>query len=163
MAWNRNRLALIVAVDNNRCIGKGGKLPWNHPEDLAWFKSKTVGHAVIMGRRTHQSIGRPLPARKNLVISSTIKGGCGVEVVPDLASALNHVSEQDDMPFVIGGSTVYAEALPMATDLFITTVSMNVADGDAFFPLWDRRKWSQVQKIQGDHPDLTFEHVVRRT
>lgn len=127
------KLALIVAMGNNRVIGKDGKIPWYSPQDLRYFRGKTTGHSVIMGRKTHESIGRALPNRRNIVLSTQDIELDGCEVFGDLATALVSARETDDMPFAIGGQRVYEEALPFATDVFLTKIDVDV-DGDVFFP-----------------------------
>src|SRR4051812_25735768 len=116
-------LALVVAVANNGVIGKDGALPWRIPEDLRHFKRVTVGHAIIMGRKTWESIGRPLPDRRNLVVSRqrglTL---AGAEVVESVEAAVALAHENDPEPRVIGGSEIYRLTLPLATRIFLTEV-----------------------------------------
>jgi dihydrofolate reductase len=108
-------LALIVAVARDGIIGRDGALPWHLPEDLRHFKRLTRGHAIVMGRRTFESIGRPLPERRNLVVSRTLAAPPpGVELFPSLDAALAAARTTDPEPFVIGGAALYAEALPRA-------------------------------------------------
>jgi dihydrofolate reductase len=146
-----------------RVIGKDGTLPWRIPEDLKHFRRVTMGHAVVMGHRTHESIGRPLPGRRNLVLSR--RRGLelpGCEVVPDLDTALERAREGgDEMPMVIGGASVYEEALPKATDLFITEVSIEV-EGDTFFPQVDLAEFREVERTAAETPGVTFVHWARR-
>lgn len=131
---------MIVAMARGRVIGHADArghlgLPWHLPEDLKHFRKTTAGHAIIMGRKTFEAIGRPLPKRRNIVLSRSEASGLrerGVEVAPDLSSALALVAD-DPLPFVIGGGSVYAEALPLATRVYLTRVDREV-DGDVFFP-----------------------------
>lgn len=154
-------LALVVAVGPGGVIGKGGALPWHLPEDLKRFKALTLGHAVLMGRRTHLSIGRPLPGRRNLVVSRTPGAAfAGCEVAPSLEAALALVP-LDPLPFVIGGAALYAEALPRATHLFLTEVERPVEGGDAFFPPFDRGAWREVRREAGATPGVTFVDLER--
>ncbi|MGB8223815.1 MAG: dihydrofolate reductase [Polyangiales bacterium] len=130
----RAPLALIAAVARNGVIGKDGTLPWHLTEDLKRFKKTTVGHAVIMGRKTHDSIGRPLPGRRNIVISraaGAVFSGC--EAARNLDEAIALARSTDPCPFVIGGASIYEEALPLATELHLTTIDEDV-EGDTHFP-----------------------------
>ena len=144
------KLALIAAVSTNGVIGKDGGLPWHIPEDLKYFKANTTGHAIIMGRKTYDSIGRPLPKRRNIVITrnSELKID-GVEVVTSLEQAIELARSEDDEPRIIGGASIYEAALPMATRLFLTQVNQDI-DGDTFFPKYDESAWTEVQRQPGD-------------
>jgi dihydrofolate reductase len=125
--------SLIVAAAENGVIGRGNQLPWHLPADLAHFKRTTLGHPVIMGRRTWESIGKPLPGRRNVVVSRTPGFAApGCEVARDLASAYELVGDQAEA-FVIGGTQLYEAALPGADRVYLTRVLANV-DGDARFP-----------------------------
>lgn len=149
-------LALVVAMSRNACIGRDGDLPWHLPEDLRHFRRVTKGHAVLMGRRTHLSIGRALPGRRNIVVTSrpeSIAPGC--EAAPSLSAALAEARKDDDCPRVIGGSRLFAEALPAATRLYLTEVDQEVA-GDTFFPAFDRSTWTEVERRPGETPGVSF-------
>ena len=135
------KITLIAALDETRAIGRGGQLPWRLPDDLKRFKALTLGKTVLMGRKTFDSIGRPLPQRRNLVLTRDSSfAAAGVEVVRDLQGAL-----EDDL-MVIGGGEVYALALPLATTLELTLVQTVIADADAFFPAWDSADWLEVRR-----------------
>ena len=125
-------LALVVARSANGVIGCNGNLPWHLPEDLAHFKQITMGHAVIMGRLTYESIGKPLPGRRNIIVSTTIRDIPGCEVANDLILAIQLARTTDSEPRVIGGSRLFAEALPLATRIFITEIHAHY-DGDTYF------------------------------
>ncbi|MFO8003863.1 dihydrofolate reductase [Thioalkalivibrio sp.] len=127
------RLQIIVAMDPDRVIGRDNQLPWHLPEDLRHFRRITNGHTLVMGRRTHESIGRPLPNRRNIVLSRQAHWQApGVEVHPDLESAL---AAADDGPvFVIGGAELFREALPRAAVIHLTRVHRRFP-GDVHFPL----------------------------
>ena len=120
-------------------------MPWHEPEDLKVFKRLTVGHPVLMGRRTHTSIGRALPGRRNLVLSrdpdARVAPGC--ERYTSLADALRAARRESEMPFVIGGATLYAEALPLATHLFITEIDRTVERADTWFLAWPRAAFEE--------------------
>lgn len=138
------RIALIVAMSRNRVIGRNNALPWYLPEDLRFFKRVTHGKPIIMGRRTHESIGRPLPGRQNLVVTRNPEWRSeGIVAVGSLEEALSRaeaqaVSDGVEERVVIGGSRIYAEALPLASRLYMTEVHAEI-EGDTFFPEinWD--------------------------
>ena len=124
---------IIAAVGRDNVIGRKNALPWHLSADLRRFKALTLGHAVIMGRRTFESIGNPLPARRNIVISrQQTPPGC--EVVRSFNDSLAAVAGQRQGFFIIGGGEIYRQALPVAGVLHLTEVEQTVADGDVFFP-----------------------------
>jgi len=154
-------LALIVAVARNGVIGKDGGLPWHVSEDLKHFKKTTHGHAVIMGRKTHDSIGRPLPKRRNIVVTrqtGTLFPGC--EAAHSLDEAIALARTTDDCPFIIGGASLYEEALPLATELHLTTIDEDV-DGDAYFPE-DLSEFVEVESRKGETAGVVFRLLRRK-
>jgi dihydrofolate reductase len=154
-------LVLVVAVARNGVIGREGKLPWNHPEDLRHFRRVTLGHAVIMGRKTWDSIGRPLPKRRNLVVSRDRALRLeGAEVLHDLPAAIARAREEDEAPRVIGGSSIFAEALPLATTIYLTEIAEDV-EGDVRFPPLDRAQWQETERRAGEDPALSFVTLER--
>jgi len=153
-------LALILAVARNGVIGKSGELPWHLPEDLKHFKKTTTGHAIIMGRKTYDSIGRPLPKRRNIVVTRQAEleiQGCERAASLDEAIALARTS--DPCPFIIGGASLYEEALPIATEIHLTTVDEDV-EGDTFFAR-DLSAFEETESRAGQTPGVTF-RVLRR-
>jgi len=139
------RVYLVAAVSRNGIIGANGKLPWHLPEDLKHFKSLTLGHPVIMGRRTWESLGKPLPGRENIVVSRRPgyeAAGASVAASLDAAIAL---CAGEPVAFVIGGAEIYAAALPLANGLVLTEIHNNY-DGDTRFPEWDRQRWRETQR-----------------
>ena len=142
-------LELVAAVAANGVIGRGGQLPWHLPDDLKHFKAITMGRPVIMGRRTYESIGRPLPGRKSIVVSGTWERppAEGVVLVRSLAEAEREVGEGKG--FIIGGGVLYAAALPAARVMHLTELDEAV-EGDAYFPAWDRGAWRRVSEER--HP-----------
>ena len=126
-------LSCIVAMSENRVIGRDGDLPWHLPADLKRFKQLTMGHHIIMGRKTYESIGRPLPGRTNVVVTRDREYTAdGVEVVHSLEEAIER-TEGDDEAFVTGGEAIYRLALPSADRLYVTAVHSDV-EGDVYFP-----------------------------
>ena len=155
-------LALVVAMGPGRVIGRDGGLPWHFSEDLKHFRRVTTGHAIIMGRKTWDSIGRPLPGRRNIVV--TRQQGLeieGCDVVHSLGEAIALARRDDDEPRVIGGSTLYEQALPMATRLYLTEVSEEVA-GDTFFPPLDLAEWTELERRRGATEELQFVTLQRK-
>lgn len=144
-------LVIIAAVARNGVIGRDNRLPWHLPEDLAHFKALTLGQAVIMGRKTWESLPerfRPLPGRQNIVV--TRQSGYvaeGAQIAHSLAEALAKV-EASRTAFVIGGAELYAQALPLATRLELTEVDL-APEGDAFFPAVERSTWQEVIRRNG--------------
>lgn len=128
----------------NRVIGRGNALPWRLPADMKRFKALTMGHAVIMGRKTFDTMGKPLPGRRNIVLTRDRRWSSpGVEVTHDLAGALA-LAAGDSLVFVAGGAEIYGLALPRANRLDLTLVHATV-DGDAFFPEFSPSEWSLVE------------------
>ena len=127
----------IAAMALNRVIGDGGKLPWHLPDDFRWFKQKTAGHILLMGRRTFESIGRPLPNRLTLVLTRSNLQIAGVETVTSLAQ-VDAISERtpEKHVFVCGGGEIYQQLLPVCSELFLTLVKREVP-GTVFFPEFD--------------------------
>jgi dihydrofolate reductase len=143
-------IALVVAVADNGVIGHAGKLPWHLPDDLKHFKAITMGKPVLMGRRTFQSIGRPLPGRRNLVLSrlgsASIGSMAGIEQVHSLEEALERASEAVQL-CVIGGAEIYALTLRAANCIYLTQVHAAV-EGDTYFPLAQLQGWREAERIE---------------
>jgi dihydrofolate reductase len=161
------RLSLIVAVASNGVIGRAGGLPWHLPADLARFKALTMGHHLIVGRRTWESIGRVLPGRRMVVVSSGDPVvPAEVAVVPSLDAALGlAVAAGEEEAFVGGGARLFAEALPRAERLYLTRVLAAVA-GDTLMPPFDAGQWRLVERVEHDADErhahrMAFETLVR--
>jgi len=141
-------LVLVLALGTGGALGKDGKVPWRIPEDLRHFKAMTIGHAIIMGRRTWDECGKPLPERRNIVISRSLgtaaPGMGGAEVVRSLADAIEKARATDPEPRVIGGAQIYAAALPLATKIYLTEVH-RAAEADTFFHL-DRTGFRETER-----------------
>ena len=144
------QLSLIVATERQLGIGLRNTLPWRLPEDLAFFKRTTTGHPIIMGRKTFDSIGRPLPNRRNIVITRNPDWAHeGVETASSLQEAARRAG--DGEAFVIGGAQIYAEALPLASRLIVTEIAADF-ECDAFFPPIDTAVWREVSR-EAHHSD----------
>lgn len=151
-------ISIIVAVAENNVIGCHNKLIWHISEDLKRFKSLTISHPIIMGRKTYDSIGRPLPGRQNIVITrnSQLKiEGC--DVVGSLSEAMELTLGKE--PFVIGGGEIYREALPLATRLYLTKVYQS-PEGDTFFPEINPTEWREINRERREGYDfIDFERI----
>ena len=153
-------IILIVAQSTNRAIGRNNQMPWHLPRDLQHFKRHTLGHPVIMGRKTYESIGRALPGRQNLVISRNAAYSLqDATVCPHLPGALD--AAKGDTVYIIGGSALYHSALPVANTLLVTHVHTTIADADRFFPPIDPAIWQETAREEypadARNPyDLTF-------
>lgn len=158
------KFSIIVAAAENGAIGSRGVMPWHLPADLRYFKSVTVGHDVIMGRKTFESIGRPLPGRRNLIVSR--QEGlqiAGCEVFPSLEAVLEAAGDE---AFVIGGAQIYRQAWARASRLYLTRVHTEVALYDASIPAVDEVEWNLVRSVpfaadEKNAYDLTFEVYER--
>ena len=142
------RLALIVAVSRNGVIGRDGGLAWKISDDLKWFRSLTTGKPIVMGRRTFDSIGKPLAGRTNIVVSRTMSPRAGLVVVRSIEEALRSAAEAAgdmgaDEIFIIGGAEIYAETLPLADRIYLTAVDADI-DGDARFPQIEPEDWNRL-------------------
>ena len=146
----------IAAMSLNRVIGSHNKIPWHLPEDFKWFKQMTTGHVIVMGRKTYESIGKPLPNRTTVVITRNQAGIPGVEIIPDL----DRLDPQGPLlrgreVFVCGGAEIYRQMLPRCSDLYLTLVK-RVVEGDTFFPEFESR-FSLVAEVM-DRPDFKILH-----
>ena len=162
---------IIVAMTRNRVIGKAGRIPWHDAEDLKHFKRLTTGHAVIMGRKTFESIGKPLSGRRNIVVTRKLKienreskveggdansAGYGVDIVHSLDEALQLCRQRnEERAFIIGGGQIYAQALPLADEMIVTWIERDDITGDTFFQEWDPAQWIEVPP-----PDTGFPRAV---
>ena len=160
------QLAIIVAHAQNGTIGLAGNMPWRLPEDLKHFKEVTMGHPVIMGRVTHESIGRPLPGRDNIVISRNPDyrpEGCRTATSLEEAAGM---IKNDELAFVIGGAQIYAQALPLADRFYLTRVEADY-QGDTLFPAWNPADWTPVREERRErgekfeHPFVFLDYVRR--
>lgn len=161
-------LSLVVAMDINRVIGIDGDLPWHLPSDLRYFRDITMGKPIIMGRKTHESIGRPLPGRKNIVVTRNPDFSAdGCEVVTSLHAGLVLASDAPEI-MMIGGATLYVDTLPMAHHIYLTEVHAEV-EGDTWFPAIDENLWREISRAdffadhrnQYDYSFVVYERNLR--
>ncbi|MFT3829399.1 MAG: dihydrofolate reductase [Opitutaceae bacterium] len=149
------RFVAIVAMAENRVIGVGNQLPWHLPEDFKWFKQQTLGKTLLMGRKTFESIGRPLPGRTTLVLSRSARAIPGVTVMPSL-EAISTAAPQAVEIMVCGGAEIYALTRSRWAEVFVTRVKRTIAGGDAFFPEFEA-DFAPPEVIR-DTPEFTILH-----
>lgn len=161
------KLSLIVAASENNVIGRAGGMPWQLSADLRRFKAMTMGHHIVMGRTTYESIGRLLPGRTSVIV--TRQKGYQVEgavIVHSIDEALS-VCQHDDCPFITGGAQIYSLALPYVTEILMTRVHASIEDGDTFFPEVDWQQWKLTESTshmrdKKNSFDYTFERWLRK-
>ena len=158
-------ISIIVAMSKNRVIGKNNTMPWHLSDDLKNFKSVTTGKTVIMGRLTYESIGKPLPNRKNIVLSRNLKNS-DVIVLNKLEHAIEESKEENEI-FIIGGQDIYNQTVGMASKIYLTTINENL-QGDKYFPEIDLTNWTLVstrnyQKNENNSHDFRSEVFIKET
>ncbi len=147
---------IIVAVAKNNAIGKNNNLLWHIKEDLVYFKKTTLGATVVMGRKTFESIGKPLPGRRNVVVSKTMNEIEGIEIFRSIDQALGSCSSNEEV-FIIGGGEIYKQSISLVQRIFLTIVDVNIPDADTFFPELDMSQWREI--FREDHSrGVSFEH-----
>ena len=139
------KIILIAALDKGRVIGSEGSIPWNIQEDLNYFKEKTTNKAIIMGRKTYESIGRPLPNRLNIVMTRSIEEIKGVKIALDKEKALEEAKRFSSEIFIIGGEFIYKEFMELASVMLLTEIDLKTK-GDAFFPKWNKSVWKETSR-----------------
>lgn len=142
-------IAIIAALTPSRVIGQDNTLLWNIPEDMKNLKKLTTGNVLVMGRKTYESIGRPLPNRVNIVVSKTLKEVEGVITCPTLNEALEKAKTYGKDIFIFGGATIYAQCLSLVDTMFLSHVKKEY-EGDAFFPEFDEEEWNVVETQEYD-------------
>ena len=158
---SRQRISLIAALATNRVIGIENRLPWKLSDDLRHFKALTLGHHILMGRKTYESIGRPLPGRTTVIITrATLSAPDGCLVAHSIQDAIA-ACDGDEEIFFVGGADLYRQALPLADRLYLTEIQADVK-GDAWFPEFDRAQWNEVSRDRRteETSGLEFHFVV---
>ena len=154
-----SKVTLIAAIDENSVLGKDNQLIWHLPEDLKRFKRLTTGHAIIMGRKTFESLPKALPNRHNIVVTRNQNYSKeGVTVCHSLEAAIE-CAKNDDQPFVIGGGQVYEQAIELADVIELTKIHAQFG-GDVFFPEIDLKKWSVEKEEHMSHPDFEYSFIT---
>ena len=153
-------ISMIVARSRNHVIGRDNQMPWKISADLQFFKRVTMGHPVIMGRKTWESIGRPLPGRRNIVVSRNVDLQLtGAEVVHSLDAALNTLNEFPRV-FVIGGEQLFKQAFDKADRLYITEIDLDIDGGDTFFEVPNLSDWQEVERTPGLEGEISFNFIT---
>ena len=154
------KIILIAALDKGRVIGSEGSIPWNIQEDLNYFREKTTNKAMIMGRKTFESIGRPLPNRLNIVMTRSKEKVDGVIIAPNKEIAIEKARDFSSEIFVIGGEYIYKEFLEMASEMLLTEIDLDT-EGDAYFPKWVKSEWVEVSREakKDDSQKINYEFV----
>jgi dihydrofolate reductase len=160
------KIILIAAVARNNVIGKDGKIPWHSSADFKHFKATTLGNPIIMGRKTFESIGKPLPGRLNIVITrnpeSLKKKHKGIEVFDNLESAVDFCREQNyEKVFLIGGASVYEEGMKIADEMIISRMKLQV-EGDTFFPQFDEKEWRKRTETENEEFSVEVYERIRK-
>jgi len=163
-------ISIIVAMDRNRVIGYNNTLPWHLPADLAYFKRVTMGHPIVMGRKTFESIGRPLPGRTNIILTrdKSVLNISRCQVIHSI-DGIKQVEQQYGHVFVIGGAQVFEQAMPIADRLYVTHIDATF-NGDTFFPHIDEQQWElcsvqpgvQDEKNRYPHTFCIYERIARK-
>ena len=158
-------ISIIVAIARDNAIGRKNNLLWHISEDLKYFKKVTLGHPVIMGRKTFESIGRPLPGRKNIVVSKSGNiSNPSVETAEDLEELLKSLRrKRKEEYFVIGGASIYAKAMQYAHRLYVTKIYAKADDADAFFPQIDEKLWETLEEspvLHDEENNIDFQFIV---
>lgn len=152
-------ISIIAAIGKNLELGKGNDLIWHFKEDMKFFKETTMGHTVIMGRKTFESLPKALPNRRNIVISRNAEYiAPGAEVVCSIEDALKLVSDEE--VFIIGGGRIYSEFLPLANKLYLTEIDDVCENADTLFPSFDKAEYSRSIIAQYDVNGIHFEHIL---
>ncbi|RFU69705.1 dihydrofolate reductase [Peribacillus saganii] len=163
-------ISLLLAMDKNRLIGRDNQLPWHLPADLKYFKEVTMGHPIVMGRKTFESIGRVLPGRENVIVTrdqSFQADGC--IVLNSIKAIKEYADNQDREVFVIGGAEIFKEIIPFTDRLYITEIHEEF-EGDTFFPAVDENEWTLISSKEGmvdekniyEHDFLVYEKKIER-
>ncbi len=160
------RLSLLVAMARNRVIGRNNKLPWHLPADLKHFKFLTMGQTIVMGRKTYESIGRPLPGRANIIVTRQtgyeVPGAIVVNTIDDALLICERTGSINGENFIIGGEELYRQTLKICQRIYITEIQRDF-EGDAFFPEFDPNEWEETQRdrhISENDTNLEYHFVV---
>ena len=149
----------IAAMSLNRVIGAGNKIPWHLPDDFKWFKAMTTGQIIVMGRKTFESIGRPLPQRETVVLSRSQFQFPGVRTLSDLSQL--DLAKETRQVFICGGAQIYEQTLPLCAELYLTLVKREITGGDAFFPPFEDR--FKLAGVIRDCADFKILHYVQKS
>ena len=153
------KVTLIAAIDENRVLGKDNQLIWHLPDDLKRFKRLTTGHAIIMGRKTFESLPKALPNRQNIVVTRNPNYSSeGITVCHSIEAAIEYAKD-DEQPFIIGGAQIYEQGLKFASIIEVTKIHTQF-EGDVFFPKIDYKEWSEVKRQIMEHTDFDYSFIT---
>lgn len=152
-------ISIIAAVGKNNELGKNNSLLWHLPSDLSFFKKTTLGYPVIMGKNTYLSIGRPLPGRENIVISSTLEDD-KVTIYKSIDDCIDNIKDKD--VFVIGGASIYKIFINLADNIYLTEINKEDNEADVFFPLFNKGEYDKEVIAKNSDNNIEFEHVLYR-
>ena len=153
----QQEITIVVAMSRNRVIGRDNAMPWHLPADLKHFKRVTMGKPIIMGRKTFDSIGCVLPGRANVVLTRNNNWSSpGAEVFGSLSQAIANFPDEPEL-MIIGGATVYQQALPLATKIILTEIDLE-CEGDTFFPFWPRSEWREISRQEQQDMKSEFKY-----
>lgn len=151
---------IIAAVGKNLELGKNGGLIWHLPNDLNFFKEKTIGHKIFMGRKTFLSLPKKLPNREHFVLTtSNTNIDCEINIVNDLEKYINENKDSNEEIFVIGGAQVYKQMLPYAKKMYLTEIEGVYSDADVYFPTFDKSKYTRTVLYQNEDKGIMYNHV----
>lgn len=162
MPDQKPRISVIAAMAANRVIGQNNRLPWHLPEDLQHFKALTMGHHIVMGRKTYASIGKPLPGRTTVIVTRNMDYAVPGSIAVNSIDAAVAACHGDSEIFFVGGAEIYAQALPIADRLYLTEIKRDFP-GDAFFPAFDPADWREVSRekhVSRDEPPFEYHFVI---
>lgn len=152
-------VSIIAAIGKNNELGKGNDLIWHFHADMVFFRETTTGSAVIMGRKTFESLPKVLPKRKNIIMTSDHSYSVdGAYVVHSAEQALSEA--EDEKVFIIGGESIYSQFLPMCDKLYLTEIEAECADADAFFPNFDKNEWNRTVLAENEENGIKFSHFL---
>ena len=151
---------LIAAIGNNNELGKNGDLIWKIREDMKFFKITTMGHPLVMGRKTFESLPRVLPGRKNIVISSSQINNKGIEIYKSIEEFLRYYKYFKNDIFVIGGASIYKEFMHIANQMYLTEIDASDSNADVYFPEFNKNDWNKKVLFEGEENSQKYKHVL---
>ena len=151
---------LIAAIGKNNELGKNNDLIWKFKEDMKFFKETTMGHPVVMGRKTFESLPKVLPGRKNIVISTNQIQNKEIELYKSIKEFLLNYNNFNDDVFVIGGATIYEQFIDLATKMYLTEINLEEKDADVYFPKFNLIDWDREELLQKEENNIKFTHVL---
>lgn len=151
---------IIAAIGKNNELGKNNDLIWKFKEDMKFFKETTIGHPVVMGRKTFESLPKVLPGRKNIVITRSEILNNEIEIYKSIRDFLIKYKEYEDDIFIIGGASIYKEFIDIANKLYLTEIDAECRDADVYFPLFNKENWNQEIISQKEENNIKFNHVL---